>query len=144
MYIYGVFTSKRLPQKGCHYSLFHPRGIIRWLTNFEKWAAQMFTVGKVSVWACGCQTMHAFLAFLRLFIRCFFLWLHVETISDFLFGKFCLFLSFKIQSFSSEHKLHLFDPPVYEIDCFNTDQVIKFLKRSLIVNFIWSTSFRFK
>ena len=25
-----------LPQKGCHYSLFHPRGIIRWLTNFEK------------------------------------------------------------------------------------------------------------
>ncbi len=25
-----------LPQKGCHYSLFHPKGIIRWLTNFEK------------------------------------------------------------------------------------------------------------
>ncbi len=50
--------------------------------------------------------------------------LHVETISDFLFSKFCLFLSFKIQSFSSKHKLHLFDPPVYEIDCFNTDQVM--------------------
>ncbi len=33
-------------------------------------------------------------------------------------------LSLKIQSFSSKHKLHLFDPPVYEIDCFNTDQVM--------------------
>ncbi len=75
-------------------------------------------------WACGRQTMHAFLTFLRLFIKCFFRWLHVETISDFLFSKFCLFLSFKIQSFSSKHKLHLFDPPVYEIDCFNTDQVM--------------------
>ncbi len=35
-----------------------------------------------------------------------------------------MFLSFKIQSFSSNHKLHLFDPPVYEIYCFITDQVI--------------------
>ncbi len=43
---------------------------------------------------------------------------------DFLFSKFCLFLSFKIQSFSFKHKLHLFDPPVYEINCFNTDQVM--------------------
>ena len=33
-----------------------------------------------------------------------------------------MFLSFKIQS--SKHELHLFDPPVYEIDCFLTDQVM--------------------
>ncbi len=59
--------------------------------------------------------MHAFLTFLRLFIKCFL------TISDFLFSKFCLFLSCKIQSFSSNYR---FDPPIYEIDCFNTDQVM--------------------
>ncbi len=34
-------------------------------------------------------------------------------------SKLSLFLSFKIQSFSFKHKLRLFDPPVYEIGCFN-------------------------
>ncbi len=31
------------------------------------------------------------------------------------FSKFCLFLSFKVQSFSSKHKLHLFDPPLFDV-----------------------------
>ena len=75
----------------------------------------MFTVGNVGVWAS-----------------------HVETISDFLFSKFCLFLSFKIQSFSSKHKLHLFDPPVYEIDCFNTDQV---MSKSCLLSFSFQIYF---
>ena len=34
----------------------------------------------------------------------------------FYLANFVCFLSFKIQSFSSKHKLHLFDPPVYEIE----------------------------
>ncbi len=81
--------------------------------------------------------MHAFLPFLRLFIKCFFR-CHVETISDFLFSKFCLFLSFKIQSFSSKHKLHLFDPPVYEIDYFSTDQV---MSKSCLLSFSFQIYF---
>ncbi len=64
--------------------------------------------------------------------------IHVETISDFLFSKFCLFLSFKIQSFSSKHKLHLFDPPVYEIYCFNTDQV---MSKSCLLSFSFQIYF---
>ncbi len=62
------------------------------------------------------------------------------------FSKFCLFLSFKIQSFSSKHKLHLFDPPVYEIDCFNTDQVMSkscLLSSSFQLYFERSVSFEY-
>ncbi len=68
----------------------------------------------------------------------FYDYIHVETISDFLFSKFCLFLSFKIQSFSFKHKLHLFDPPVYEIDCFNTDQV---MSKSCLLSFSFQIYF---
>ncbi len=66
--------------------------------------------------------------------------------SDFLFSKYCLFLSFKIQSFSSKHKLHLFDPTVYEIDCFNTDQVMSkscLLSFSVQIYFESSVSFEY-
>ena len=35
-----------------------------------------------------------------------------------------MFSSFKIQNFSSKHKLHRFDPPVYEISRFKICQLI--------------------
>ena len=43
-----------------------------------------------------------------------------------------------MQSFSSKHKLHLFDPPVYEIDCFNTDQV---MSKSCLLSFSFQIYF---
>jgi hypothetical protein len=33
-------------------------------------------------------------------------------------------MSFKMQNFSSKHKLQRFDPPVYEIACFKIDHLI--------------------
>ncbi len=80
------------------------------------------------------QCMHSFHS-LDCLVGVFF---NVETISDFLFSKFCLFLSFKIQSFSSKYKLHLFDPPIYEIDCFNTDQV---MSKSCLLSFSFQIYF---
>ena len=44
------------------------------------------------------------------------------------------FYPFKIQSLSSKHKLHLFDPPVFEIDCFITDQAMS--KSCLVSKYI--------
>ncbi len=43
-----------------------------------------------------------------------------------------------MQSFSSKHKLHLFDAPVYEIDCFNTDQV---MSKSCLLSFSFQIYF---
>ncbi len=97
--------------------------------------------GRVRVKQCM-QSFHSLDCLLSAFfdvetITTFFL-LHVETISDFLFSKFCLFLSFKIQSFSSKYKLHLLYPPVYEIDCFNTDQV---MSKSCLLSFSFQIYF---
>ena len=41
-----------------------------------------------------------------------------------LLSKLSLFMSFKMQSFSSKHKLQRFDPPVYEIACFKIDHLM--------------------
>jgi hypothetical protein len=60
----------------------------------------------------------------RLFTRNFFLCLHVDLISILLLSKQFLFSSFKIQNFSSKHKLHRFGPPVYEIARFKICQLI--------------------
>ncbi len=62
----------------------------------------MFTVRNVG--RVGVQTLHAFL---KLFTRNFFLWLHVETISDFLFSKFYLIFVFQTTE-------HIFYPPAYD------------------------------
>ncbi len=105
IYIYIVFTSKRLPSERNHQVADKFRKVC--CLNVYGWKR-----GRVGVKQC----MHSFHS-LDCLLSVFFD--DVETISDFLFRKFCLFLSFKIQSFSSKHKLHLFDPPVYEIDCFN-------------------------
>ena len=58
--------------------------------------------------------------FVRWFTWNLFLLLQAETISDLLLSKYLLF-SFKMLSFPSKHKLHLFDPPVYEIEFFIID-----------------------
>jgi hypothetical protein len=47
--------------------------------------------------------------------------------------------SFKIQNFSSKHKLHRFDPPVYEIAGFEISQLVLkfFCYRFCYVNINW-------
>ena len=54
-----------------------------------------------------------------------------EIISDLLFSKQLSF-SFKILSFSSQHKLHLLDPSVQEIDFFIIDH---FMVKSVLFCF---------
>ena len=77
----------------------------------------------------GVETMQAFLECLGLFtfsvllMLNLFLCLQVETSSDLLLSKSC-FSAFIMQSFSSKHKLHLFDPPEYELACFRIDHVM--------------------
>ena len=44
--------------------------------------------------------------------------------SALLLSKLSLFMSFKMQNFSSKHKLQRFDPPVYEIACFKIDHLM--------------------
>ncbi len=121
-----VFTSKRLPLQPVSSERNHQVA-----DKFQK--VSCLNVygrkrGRVGVKQC----MHSFHSLDCLLSVFFDDYIHVETISDFLFSKFCLFLSFKIQSFSSKHKLHLFYPPVYEIDCFNTDQV---MSKSCLLSF---------
>ncbi len=79
-----------------------------------------------------------FLSMISMFMISLSSFLCVETIYDFLLSKICLFLSFNIQSFSSKHKLHLFDLPVYEIHCFNTDQV---MSKSCLLSFSFQIYF---
>ena len=75
------------------------------------------------------------IACIPFFVRCFtwnlFLWWQAETISDLLLSKYLLF-SFKILSFFSKDKLHLFDPPVYEIGFFIIDH---FMVKSVLFSF---------
>ncbi len=63
--------------------------------------------------------------------------LHVETISDFLFSKFCLFYPSKYKVFPPNIN-YIFYPPVYEIDCFNTDQV---MSKSCLLSFSFQIYF---
>ncbi len=65
------------------------------------------------------------------------------TIPIFYLANFDLLLSFKIQSYFSKHKLHLFDPPVYEIDCFNTDNICRYPVYYLSVSNIFPIYFSF-
>ena len=80
----------------------------------------------------GRETMDAEMAFVVLPKWKFLLWRQVETNSDLLLRRFRLF-AFKIQNFSSKHKLHLFDPPVYGAAFFTIDQ--EMLK---VLFFSWS------
>ena len=70
----------------------------------------------------GCVGVHipCIPFFVRWFTWNLFLRWLAETISDLLLSKYLLF-SFKMLSFSSKHKLHLFYPPVYEIEFFIID-----------------------
>ena len=80
--------------------------------------------GRVSV-----ETMQAFLEFFGLFtfsvllMLNLFLRLQIETSSDLLLSKNC-FCAFIVQSFSSKHKLHLFEPPEYGFACYRIDHVM--------------------
>ena len=47
-----------------------------------------------------------------------------ENFASFILSKLSLFKSFKMQNFSSKHKLQRFDPPVYEIACFKIDNLM--------------------
>ena len=69
------------------------------------------------------ETIRVFAELLTLLILNFLLCRQVEMISDLLFNRKCL-SAFMIQSFSSKHKLHLFDPPEYEAAFFKIDQII--------------------
>ncbi len=92
------------------------------------------------------QCMHSFHSFDCVLSVFFFDDYMSKLFPIFYLAKFCLFLSFKIQSFSSKHKLHLFYPPVYEIDCFNTDQVMSkscLLYFSIQIYFQSSVSFEY-
>ena len=60
-----------------------------------------------------------------------------DIIHDILLSKYLLF-SFKILSFSSIHKLQLFDPPVYEIEFFVTDH---FMVKSVLFSLNCQTYF---
>ena len=70
--------------------------------------------------------------FVRWFTCNLFLCWQAETLSDLLLSKYLLF-SFKIMSFSSKHKLHLFYPPVYEIEFFSSDH---FMVKSVLLTVI--------
>ena len=70
-------------------------------------------------WACRCGNESIVL---RFFTRNLFLCGQAETISDFLFSNKSLFSSFSMRNFSSKHKLHLLDHPLYEIARINIDQ----------------------
>ncbi len=59
-----VFTSKRLPLQPVSSERNHQVA-----DKFRKVSCLML---RSETWACGRQTMHAFLPFLRLFIKCFF------------------------------------------------------------------------
>ena len=48
------------------------------------------------------------------------------------FVELILLVSLKILIFFSEHKLHLFDPPVYEIEFFSIDH---FMVKSVLFSF---------
>ena len=61
--------------------------------------------------------------YIHIYLRKILLWWHDETNSDLLFSKHALPFSFEIKSFSSKHKVHLFDRPVYKITCFTIDHV---------------------
>ena len=74
-----------------------------------------------------------------------FLCLQVETSSDLLLSKNC-FSAFMMHSFSSKHKLHLFDPPEYELACFKIDHVMvkcSFFSLSFQICFESSVSFAY-
>ena len=77
----------------------------------------------------GVETMQAFLEFFGLFTFSVLLMLNllmclqVETSADLLLSKNC-FCAFIVQSFSSKHKLHLFEPPEYGLACFRIDHVM--------------------
>ena len=55
-----------------------------------------------------------------------------ETISDLLFSMLSLSFTFKIENFSSRHKLHRSDPPEIEIACFKIDH---FMVKSCLLFF---------
>ncbi len=131
-YIYIiVFTSKRLPLQPVSSERNHQvANKFRKVSCLNVYGRKR---GRVGVKQC----MHSFHS-LDCLLSVFFDDYMSKTISDFLFSKFCLFLSFKIQSFSSKHKLHLFDPPVYEIDYFNTDQV---MSKSCLLSFSFQIYF---
>ena len=67
----------------------------------------------------GVETMQAFLECLGLFTFSVLLMLNLFLC----LSKSC-FSAFIMQSFSSKHKLHLFDPPEYELACFRIDHVM--------------------
>ena len=99
--------------KAYHYSLFHPEGIFRWQTNFENIRPSFML--KEETWARGClNSMHSFLC-LGFLPKIYFCVGRPKLFPIFYLSK-QLFFSFKILIFSSTHKLHLLDPPVYEID----------------------------
>ncbi len=72
---------------------FHPRGIIRWLTNFESGLLKGYgrKRGRVGVKQC----MHSFHSLDCLLSVFFFRMITCRNYFRFLFSKFCLFLSFK-------------------------------------------------
>ncbi len=41
-----IYDSALFTSKSCHYSQFHLRGIIRWLTNFEKCMSCLYVYGR--------------------------------------------------------------------------------------------------
>ena len=56
----------------------------------------------------------------------------------FYLANFVCFYPSKYKAFPPNNKLHLFDPPVYEIDCFSTDQV---MSKSCLLSFSFQIYF---
>ena len=56
----------------------------------------------------------------------------------FYLANFVCFYPSRYKAFPPNIKLHLFDPPVYEIDCFNTDQV---MSKSCLLSFSFQIYF---
>ena len=126
-----VFTSKRLPLQPVS-----SEGNHQVADKFRK-VSCLYVYGRKRGHVGVKQCMHSFHS-LYCLLSVFFNDYMSKLFPIFFFSKFCLFLSFKIQSFSSKHKLHLFDPPVYEIDCFNTDQV---MSKSCLLSFSFQIYF---